>query len=50
MNSLSFVGNYADIIFVGIISRKPRGSGLDGIAGVNKDLTKTTGDNIDTHV
>lgn len=28
----------------------PHGSGLDGIAGVNKNLTKTTGEDILNHV
>lgn len=50
INSLSLTAENFDIILKGIYSRKPRGSGVDGIAGVNKNLTKTTGDNIDTHV
>ncbi len=28
---------------------KPPGPGVDGIAGVNKNLAKTTGDNINKH-
>lgn len=35
------------IAFVDHILRPPRGSGLDGIALVNKLIAKTTGDNID---
>ncbi len=44
-------GDVSPAAFVGDCKeRTPRGSGVDGIAGVNKNLTKTTGNHIENHV
>lgn len=49
MPCLSFAGEETLSVKFGMPEVSPPGSGVDGMAGVNKNLTKTTGGMMNKH-